>query len=205
MIHCPVRIESRSTLQQSASLGAFEDSSGNIYEREAKYYYQSKGYKVIRLEHFASAGVGSKEDILPESKILGNHLRKYLPPDTYQTFIRKSKASQEALVLNGVSPKDYSLSFYPPDFLVIDITTNIWKFVEVKGPTDKLHFRQANWYINLLPNQWEYEIFASVNIKFEDSYICNIADTREGIKFQNEYSNKIDEVNKWNTMMKNRK
>ena len=163
LIRCDIRIASRSKLADLRSPRRLPPSSArlNKFELEAASLYASRGYKVIRLEHFAANGVGRSEHLMPESKMLGKKLRKHLTRDAYLRFIQTSDAVSEALVLNEVDPRDYPLNCYPPDFLMVR-SKQEFVFVEVKGPRDRLHFRQANWAINLLPKDWRFEICALV-------------------------------------------
>jgi hypothetical protein len=202
MINCQVRIISRNILKDVNGEYQFTNFLGNMYEKEAKYYYESTGFTVIRLEHFASNAVGEKESIFPEAKVLGDLLRKHLSKDDYNKYIFKKSAVKNVLVLNGIDPKDYSISFYPPDFLVINNNDGKWKFVEVKGPTDKLHFRQANWFVNLIPESWDYEIIALLNKKFDETYLCKIPGSRSGDKFNKEYAKKQKSVKGYNQTFK---
>ncbi|MBL4783637.1 MAG: VRR-NUC domain-containing protein [Porticoccaceae bacterium] len=196
MINCDIVIMSRENLSEGGEKidiqGAF-----NKYEKEAAFFYQTKGYEVIKLEHFASSGAGDKEHIFDESKELGIKLRKIFPIDEYQKFIYKSDACRKALVLNSIYPAEYSLSFYPPDFLVVKNDTKEWKFVEVKSPRDKLHFRQANWYVKLMPENWNYEIFASLNRKC-DGVTIKTDLPRNGAVFEEIYSEEVTSTDKFN-------
>ncbi|MDD5462012.1 MAG: VRR-NUC domain-containing protein [Methylococcales bacterium] len=203
MINCDLIIVSRSNLSEDIQIPKYFPGSWNKYEKEAAYFYKKQGYDVIRLEHFASCGVGEKEDIFEDSKRLGKLLREFLPQEDYKKYIYKSEQCREAVALNGVYPKYYSLSFCPPDFLVVNKTSSQWKFVEVKGPTDKLHFRQANWYINLMPSNWDYEIFASLNKEFEEIYIENDL-PKKGNIFDDLYAEKVRESDKFNNMIPKR-
>ena len=196
LINCRVRIVSRQNMTES------KESPRNRYESEAKRYYQSLGYTVIRLEHFTSASVKHQEDCYPESKILGRQLRKYLSKSDYDTYTYRNPLLEEAISLDTIDPKDYSISFYPPDFLMINKESGKHMFVEVKGPSDKLRFRQANWFVNLLPESWEYEIFASINKKFDETYVYTPNTTKGCPKFYEEYEKEIVEVNKWREFVK---
>ena len=203
MINCRVRIVSRNNLQEANVGPHFKDFPWDRYEREAKYYYESIGYTVIRLEHFASCAVSENERMFPKAKVLGGLLRKYLSNEDYTKYIYKKQSIKEAIALNGIDPKDYSISLYPPDFLVVENSSNKWKFVEVKGPTDKLRFRQANWFINLMPEAWDYEIFASLNRTFDDTYVCKASARRSGERFMDEYAKELESVKEYNEMFKN--
>lgn len=202
MINCQVTVISRNHLQEANIESQFKDFPWDRYEREAKYYYESTGHTVIRLEHFASCAVAENEKMFPKASALGALLRKYLSSDDYATYTFKKRSVKEAISLNGIDPKDYSISFYPPDFLVIENESNKWKFVEVKGPTDKLRFRQVNWFINLMPEAWNYEIFASLNRKFDNVYLCKSSGYRIGKKFAEEYAKELENINKYNSIFK---
>lgn len=184
LINCPVRVVSRSKLSgPTKSVESELKLPFNEYEREAFDYYQSSGFEVIRLEHFASTGVGRSEHLLKDSEKLGKLLRLHLPEADYQAYISRSKRGKAAVSLSSVYPENYPISCYPPDFLIIDKVSKRFKFVEVKGPNDKLHYRQANWYLNLIPSHWGYEIFASLNNAFEQLYLCNLSEPRIGPNF----------------------
>lgn len=195
MVNCQVKVVSRSNLEEVNPEDHFSKFPWDKYEREAKFFYESDGFLVIRLEHFASSAVAVNEHIFPEAKILGGYLRKHLNGNDYAKYVFRKKSIRDATALNGIDPKDYSISFYPPDFLIVDRNSGKFKFVEVKGPADKLRFRQANWYINLIPEEWEYEIFASINRKFDDVYLLKKQDTRAGPKFKDEYEKQLESVN----------
>jgi len=203
MIICPVRIVSRDQLKNLGEVSKdFSDFPWEKYEREAKGYYESRGYEVIRLEHFASAGVGGREHIFPKSKILGEYLRHYFSESDYSLYIHRSEEINKFLVLNGVYPTDYSISFYPPDFLVVDKMSGEWQFVEVKGPKDKLRFRQANWFVNLIPKTWKYEIFASLDRQFEDTFMFIPNGPRAGSRFEEMHRVEISEVEEYRALIK---
>ncbi|MCO6416071.1 hypothetical protein JYK14_07790 [Siccirubricoccus sp. KC 17139] len=53
-------------------------------------------------------------------------------------------------------PRDYPVSCYRPDLLCA--RPDDWRFVEVKGPGDALHFRQANWLLHRRDPAWPFEI-----------------------------------------------
>jgi hypothetical protein len=164
--------------------------------REAANYYEKKDYFVIRLETSSSVFVGKKENLFEDSAKLGKLLREYLPFNEYLKFIHTPVIEKGILALNGVYPENSPISSYPPDFLVINKLNHEWKFVEVKSPKDKISFRQANWYINLMPNNWQYEILALINKDFEDVYIQNDLD-KKGILFDEIYNEEKKEVDEF--------
>ncbi|MCO6413213.1 MAG: VRR-NUC domain-containing protein [Thiogranum sp.] len=206
LIYAPVRIVSRKILLEPSTPTAFKTLPWDRFEREARFHYENDGFEVIRLEHFASQMVGDeREKVFADPQLLGTHLRRVLSPADYQTYISKSAAIQTAIALNGIDPKLYSVSFYPPDFLVINRNDRSFKFVEVKGPTDKLRFRQANWYVNLIPTHWDYEIFASVNRQFDDVFLCTPTGPRAGEHFAASYQQAMHEVAEFRTMEQRRR
>lgn len=190
LINCDIRIISRTDLKNLDNTK--EPPTGlNKHEKEAFSYYTSIGYEVIRLEHQFLSLVGEKEHLFAESKALGDKLRSLIPRRDYLKLIHRNEnlLNKKALVLNSVYPRDYSLAFYPPDFIAVKkrlLGANEFKFIEVKGPTDRLHFRQANWYVNLMPNHWQYEIFASINEDIEEIYIERDTPTK-GVEFDETY------------------
>lgn len=203
MINCPVRIVSRDQLQDTSEVSnIFSDFPWDEYEREAMRYYQSRGHEVIRLEHFASCGVGHKENIFEKSKHLGRYLRRYLSKSDYSLYIHRSEKIENTVSLSEINPHEYSISFYPPDFLVVDKKRGEWQFVEVKGPKDKLRFRQANWFINLIPEPWEYEIFASLDRHFEETFVCITNGPRAGPGFEDVYRAACNDVDKYRAIFK---
>ncbi len=166
----------------------------NEYEREAAYFYKKNGYDVIlKLDHIAIQ-VESYDEV---SRALNTSLRRYMPKIEYEKFMFKTDQVKKSLNLNEVYPEHYSLSFYPPDFIVFNSKSGDWKFVEVKSPTDKLHFRQANWYINLMPDHWKYELFCSINKDIEDIYIKNDL-PKKGGAFDSIYLQHVNDTDKWN-------
>jgi hypothetical protein len=136
------------------------------------------------------------------SERLGVSLRRYLSNSDYSLFIRRSYKLHNVVPLNGIDPKDYSICFYPPDFLLINNRSGEWKFVEVKGPKDKLHFRQANWFVNLIPKVWKYEIFASLDMQFEGMYLCVLDGNRSGPRFNEKYKAVLKDVANYNMILK---
>ena len=198
LVNCNIRIVSKKRLKESNQyLGC---QGANFNEREAAFYYEQQGYEVIRLEHFALASVGQPgEYARVESEPIAGHLLRLLPAEAYRRLIARSERYVEtkSLALNSVMPKDYALAFYPPDFLVVRrrlLKPNEFKFVEVKGPKDSIHFRQANWIVNLKPEDWDFEIFASVHDQVEDTFVeCDLPATTEGfaVAYQEAYEEVI--------------
>lgn len=114
--------------------------------------------------------------------------------EDYLKLIHKKRCLLKSISLNGIDPKDYPLICYVPDFLVVDFKTGKWKFVEVKSYRDKLHFKQANWYVNLIPKHWEYEIFAQLKQEFDEIYNCSSLGPRKGEQFQRLYQLESDKA-----------
>lgn len=171
LVNCPVVVVSRNKLAGLSLSAQGPASNLNKFEREAAAYYERLGYSVTRLDHFASCSVHYNEGF-DDSAALGKALRALLPSADYLRYIHRDPEVREGIVLNGVDPRKYALAFYPPDFLVAKRGSTDWKFVEVKGPADSLHFHQANWYVNLMPPTWHYEIFASLGRDFGETYRC---------------------------------
>lgn len=84
-------------------------------------------------------------------------IQKAMPRLEIETLFRDPKRHARHLSLDGLSPKKWPLGAYLPD-LVCGTSEGQWRFVEVKGPGDSLHFRQANWFVNLKPGHWAFEV-----------------------------------------------
>lgn len=197
IVNCNILIISRKNLLENVKIENNSPNSCNKYEKEAAYYYQTKGYRVIRLDHWATCSVGRNEHLFKEAAKLGDLLRSIFSREDYSKFIYRPKYHDKTISLSSIYPKNYPLSVYPPDFLVINKSNLKWKFVEIKSPNDRIHFRQANWYINLLPANWEYEIFASLNKEFDDIYIKNNL-PRKRVGFDELYKKEKRKVDKYN-------
>lgn len=205
LVNCNVRIVSKNQLNESKQyLG---EKGANLNEREAAFYYQQQGYEVVRFEHFASSAMGGLDAYsIKVSELLKRDVRKLLSKIQYERLIKRTDRFNETVdvSLNTVMPKDYPLNFYPPDFLVVRrhlLKPNEFKFVEVKGPTDHIHFRQANWAINLKPSDWKFEIFASVRGDMEETFVeCDLPTATDA--FLKAYKQKHDEVLDFRAMMK---
>lgn len=129
-------------------------------------HYRALGCKVVRLEHTVASGLGrgrlgiSKIDEARER--LRGELIDALPYSAYEQFATVNQHTlDEVRVLNEAALSEYPLSSYPPDF-VMGLSGHRFVFVEVKSATDALHFKQANWFLNLKPLDWQYEIVATV-------------------------------------------
>lgn len=194
LIRCDTQIVSRNKLSNADLVKDGYILDCNKYEREAAYFYKKNGYDVIlKLDHWM-VGEESYDDL---SKNLMTTLRKYLPNAEYNKLIFRSEEAKNSINLSEIYPEHYPLHCYLPDFIAFNTKDGDWKFIEVKSPTDKLSFRQANWYINLMPDHWKYELFCSVNNDIDDIYIKNDL-SRKGDSFDGIYkqhTNKIDERN----------
>jgi len=63
-----------------------------------------------------------------------------------------------------------------------------------------LHFRQANWYVKLMPENWNYEIFASLNRKCNSITIKNNL-PRNGSIFEKIYAEEVKKTDDFNKMV----
>ncbi len=151
------------------------------FEKEAVSYYESIGYEVTR--------IGRGHDL--ESKLRGK-----FPKPVHAQFFGKTPAMEELErlyqerlrqsppgVLNGIQPDQFPLQAYPPDLFAMR-SKHDWKFIEVKGPSDSMSFRQANWFINAAPKEWAYEIYASINRGMDEVLVLDFGDKRSTVKFE---------------------
>ena len=126
-------------------------------ERAAAQYYESLGYEVVRLSHETSTSVGKAyESRIPGAAQLAHAMRRILPAAVFRAWTAANPRLNEIPSLNYVPPHEYPVSAYPPDLLCA--RSDDWRFVEVKGPGDRLHFRQANWLIHCREPAWAFEV-----------------------------------------------
>lgn len=166
LVQCPLTIlpASREALNDITL-----DGSRGLTAAEAfvAAHYANRGCKVIRLEHMQTSILSrdNPPDSLAEAReVLRGDLLAAMPMSAYQRFINVSEHLQGHSALNGVSPLHYPLHAYVPDFMLA-MDGRRFVFVEVKSQTDALHFRQANWFLNLKPADWHYEIVVTVSRK----------------------------------------
>ena len=188
LINCKVRIVSRKHLYLPSETESIFNIKCNDYEKEVAHFYHLNGYKSIRLEHFTTSSLTNKNLQSLQVRTLAKDLQTNFSMEFYNLFSFTSRSVKRALHLGEVSPKQYPLHCYPPDFLMVNHELPTWRFVEVKSPKDKLHFMQANWFVNLKPDDWEYEIFATLNKEFDESYLIDLSDVdKHGVKFDDAY------------------
>lgn len=192
LVRCDACIVSRKRLAEVKGSNLDYIGSCNKYEIEAADFYRRKGYNYIyKLGHWYT-NTTIKD---PKSIQLKHNLIRHLPEGEYERFMYKPK--NNFICLGELYPNEYSLSFYPPDFVIFNSITGDWKFVEVKSPRDSLSFRQANWYVNLMPSHWKFEIFSLVNKDMEDVFLKSDL-PRKGGYFDEIYTEEIQKTDRIN-------
>lgn len=167
-------------------------------EKSAAAFYESVGYEVIRLSHETSTSVGQPyEARVPGAAQLAEALHRILPANVVRTWTSRSPKPEESLTLNGVDPRDYPVSGYPPDFLCA--RSGDWRLVEVKGPGDSIHFRQANWLVHRREPEWPFEVCMPMQGLAEARFVPD--EIRPGPAFTATYQAELEEVLDYRTMM----
>ena len=183
LVNCNVRIIPQHDLTGGDLLPDEIKKGLNSNEREAASYYASRGYKIIRLSFWSTGAVGDKKiadmrfkglskataNLLRDTRLQEKQINEWMPDGFLKQFRRISKSckypSFDKLYKGG-----YSMRFYPPDLIVVNLETGDWRFVEVKGPTDSLSLIQAYWYIFNLDKKWNYELFVITRHKINGHY-----------------------------------
>lgn len=188
LVNCKVRVVSRKHLYLPSETEPTFIIKCNDYEKEVAHFYHLNGYKSIRLDHATTSSLTIKTLQSLQVRTLAQDLQTHLSLEFYNLFTFTSRTVKRALHLGEVSPRQYPLHCYPPDFVMVNDKLSSWHFVEVKSPKDKLHFKQANWFLNLKPDDWGYEIFATLDTDFDEAYLIDLSNVnKQGIKFEEAY------------------
>jgi hypothetical protein len=173
-VNCSVRFVSKESLRAlpPAKDGSY-NAPRNSYEELAAAYYESLGHATVKLDHFITQSI--KIPALRTDKIIDHErmLKIALDRDSYERFFRRDSSLESVASLSSVDPTKYPLHCYPPDFVVYRTArswfrrTSAFFFAEVKGPKDRLHWNQANWFVRLMPADWHYEILAIVKQRMD--------------------------------------
>lgn len=135
-------------------------------EAAAAAFYEASQMRVARLsmqllfnvqKHALGGEALYKASDEAAAKAVWAALQEVMPQADIDTLLQSPKRNARHLSLDGLSPRKWPVSAYMPD-LVCGTRRDGWRFVEVKGPGDSLHFRQANWFVNVKPERWVFEI-----------------------------------------------
>lgn len=192
LVGCDALIVSRKRLKEVKGCEIDYIGACNKYEKEAASYYRERGYNyILKLDHWLTSTT-LKE---PKALQLKHNLIRHLPEGEYERFIHHPKKIDSNF--GKLYPHEYSLSSYPPDFVIFNSSTGDWRFVEVKSPNDNLSFRQANWYVNLMPDHWKFELFCLVNKDIENIFLKSDLPRKGGL-FDDIYLEEIKNTDKLN-------